>query len=425
MKQIMLVFGYTFRDAVKKKAFVISTVIILALILILSMLPRGIEFFSQTDDDGTQSAEKPAETQESPDDLPRCYYIDENGLIADGSRVLSEVLGGVSVTEGTEGQLDAYREEIRKDGDVSAVWITEQDGRPYLHVICKDFMSGISSGDVTDALSNACLRQELAKQGLDEKAITAVTAPLNMEVEAVGELDLTGYVLGIIFTMLMFFAIYYYGYGVAMSVATEKTSRVMETLVVSAKPSRILLGKCLAMGALGLLQFAGVILFSVICAGLFLPEGFTIMGAELSLSALTPYTVLFLLAYFVLGYSLFAMLNAVCGASVSKVEDLNSAMMPVSVIAVLSFYLGYFTTITSSENGMLQKIAMYLPFSSPFMVPSRLLNGGIGTKEMLISLGILLVSIVLLALISIRIYSASVLHYGKRQNPLKIYQRNS
>ena len=56
--------------------------------------------------------------------------------------------------------------------------------------------------------------------------------------------------------LLMFFAVYYYGYGVAMSVASEKTTRVMETLVVSAKPSRILLGKCIAMGVLGLIQLS-------------------------------------------------------------------------------------------------------------------------------------------------------------------------
>ena len=72
-----------------------------------------------------------------------------------------------------------------------------------------------------------------------------------------GQMDLSGYALGLILTVLMFFAIYYYGYGVSMSVATEKASRVMETLVVSAKPSRLLIGKCLAMGCLLYTSSAG------------------------------------------------------------------------------------------------------------------------------------------------------------------------
>mgnify|MGYP000594530332 FL=1 len=70
-------------------------------------------------------------------------------------------------------------------------------------------------------------------------------------------MNLTEYVVGLLLTFVMFFAVYYYGYGVAMSISSEKTSRVMETLIISAKPSKILIGKCLAMGVLGLLQLVG------------------------------------------------------------------------------------------------------------------------------------------------------------------------
>mgnify|MGYP000494293366 CR=1 FL=1 len=64
-------------------------------------------------------------------------------------------------------------------------------------------------------------------------------------------MDITGYILGVFMTIVMFFAVYYYGNGVAMSVAAEKTSRVMETLIVSAKPSRILAGKWSGHGCCG------------------------------------------------------------------------------------------------------------------------------------------------------------------------------
>ena len=92
---------------------------------------------------------------------------------------------------------------------------------------------------------------------------------------------------------------YYYGYGVAMSVASEKTSRVMETLVVSAKPSRILIGKCLAMGVLGLLQMVGIIAFALICYTAFVPSNFNIGGVPIDFSSITPFTLLILLVYFV------------------------------------------------------------------------------------------------------------------------------
>ena len=156
----------------------------------------------------------------------------------------------------------------------------------------------------------------------------------------------------------------------AASVAGEKTSRVMETLVVSAKPSRILIGKCLGMGLLGLCQFGGTLLFTFICWKTLIPEGFTLFGEELSLSAFTPGSALLVLLFFILGYSLYAMLNAVCGALVDKAEDLNNAMMPVMLISIGSFYLSYFTAIMGTTYDYLVNLAMYLPFSAPlFSLP--------------------------------------------------------
>lgn len=227
-------------------------------------------------------------------------------------------------------QLADIRAEIADDGAVAAVVITDSgEGIPYLTILTRDFMTTtLSSSTVAELLSEAYVTAQLADRGVDADTIALARMTLSYSSEIAGTLDLTGYVLGIVVTMLVFFAIYYYGYGVAMSVATEKTSRVMETLIVSAKPSRILLGKCLGMGALGLCQYAGILAFAAICYRIFISDDFTLMGMPLSLSAFTPASALFMLVYFILGYALYAMLNAVCGAMVSKIEDLNSAMMP-------------------------------------------------------------------------------------------------
>jgi hypothetical protein len=99
-----------------------------------------------------------------------------------------------------------------------------------------------------------------------------------------------------------------------MSVASEKTSRVMETLIVSTKPSRILLGKCIAMGTLGLIQLSIFILAAALGYNLLIPDDFTISGVPLALSSFTPASALLILVYFLLGYALFAMINSVCGA---------------------------------------------------------------------------------------------------------------
>jgi ABC-2 type transport system permease protein len=187
----------------------------------------------------------------------------------------------------------------------------------------------------------------------------------------------------------------------------------METLVVSAPPSRILIGKCAAMGAVGLVQLAGLILVGAVSYNLLLPDDFTIMGMPLAFSSFSLSSALLILLYFLLGYFLYAVLNSVCGATVSRMEDLNTAMMPVVFLSLVSFYLSYFANIASGGETF-SKIVTIIPFTAPFVIPFRLLNESVPAGEIVISLILLAVLIAVITRISVRLYSASVLHYGKR-----------
>ncbi len=235
---------------------------------------------------------------------------------------------------------------------------------------------------------------------------------VQLNLNTIAKMDLSGYVIGIVLIMIIFFAVYYYGYSVAMSVASEKTSRVMETLVVSAKPSHILLGKCLAMGVLGLLQLSLFLIVGGLSFALLVPSGFTIGGMPLALSSFTPLSAVLVLVYFVLGFALYAMLNSVCGATVSRIEDLNSAMMPAVLVSIISFYFAYFPLMMPGSSA--SRITALIPFTSPFVMPFRLLNETVPAMDILLSILFLLIAIVVISVISIRLYSASVLHYGQR-----------
>ena len=426
MKQIWTVFVFTLKDAARKKAFKISTFILLLVIfaacLIVNLTSSGGE--SAESAAGATTAGTESETasgaaeEEAGQDITLegvCYYVDEDAAIPGGMEALQAALPTYQVKQGDAAQLGAYRSEITENSEVSLVLVQQTQGSPAVTVVTKDVLSGVNNSDVSDALNQQYIVNQLEAQGVTGDVAATLNFEIPVAVEIAGEMDLSGYVLGIVIVMLMFFAIYYYGYGVSMSIATEKTSRVMETLVVSAKPSRILIGKCLAMGALGLLQMAGVMLFAALCYHFLIPDNFTLMGMPLSLSSFTLTRAVIILAYFILGYALYAVMNAVCGASVSKIEDINSAMMPVVLIAMISFYLGYFTAISGSgTDSLLQQIAIYVPFCSPFIVPFKILNGDVATMDLILSLAALVVAIVLITALSIRIYTASVLHYGSR-----------
>ena len=199
----------------------------------------------------------------------------------------------------------------------------------------------------------------------------------------------------------------------------------MELLVTSTKPSKIILGKSAAMGLLGLFQMFLVAVTATLTYKLTFPEDFKILGSQLDFSNFTPFSILMIIVYFILGYSLYAMMNAVAGATVSKAEDVNSAIMPISFISMFAFYFGYFAL--SVPNGNVAVAASIVPFSAPFSMPCRLLATEVPTWQIAASLGSLAITIILIAWISIKLYSNAVLHYGKRlkiKDLLKISKNN-
>ncbi len=413
MRNIFTVFAYTFKIAARKKAFILTTVIIMALVLVLCSVPRLLNAFTGGDPDSlTEGA------------FYRCYYIDEEDMIPHGEIALYNEMKNTFFPVGELSRLDEYRAEINDDATVSVIIVENVDGAPHIRVIARDFMSNMSTSTetVTEILSREYIKRTLAESGVSTELIDFSQSRLPVSVEPEKNIALAGYTMGIVMITLVFFAVYYYGYGVASSIAGEKSSRVMETLVVSTSPRNILIGKCFGMGALGLCQFGGILLFAVICIKLLIPADFAFMGESLSFDVFTPVNASLIVLFFILGYALYAVLNAVCGATVNKIEDLNTAMMPIMWTSMAAFYFSYFTAIMGTNYEFLFKIAMYVPITAPFIMPFALLNGMASTADILISAAILLVSIAAVTALSVRIYTASVMHYGKRLKLREAYK---
>ncbi|MDD3958846.1 MAG: ABC transporter permease [Oscillospiraceae bacterium] len=407
MKQILTVFRFTFMEAVRKKAFLIITAIVLLLIFAASAIPAISEIVSSPDDGPDKSI----------------YFVSDTDRVPGAKEAITALFPEAEVITGDILLLEKYRDEVRVDADKAIIEVTETDSVPGIRVTAKTFMSFVDVGLVSDALTPIYIREEMKKSGASDALIELSQTKLENEFYMAGNMNLSGYYIGIVLLLIMFFAIYYYGYGVSMSIANEKASRVMETLIVSAKPSHVLIGKCLGMGLLGLAQLSAFLLAAVAGYLLLVPKDFTIMGMPISLSAFTFSSAVLVLLYFVLGFALYAVMNAVCGALVDKIEDLNSAMMPVAFISMISFYVGYFTAI-SDTAGIISKFAVYVPFTSPFVVPFKILNSDIPASDIAISIALLLAAVVVVAWFSARLYTASVLRYGKRLRIKELYRKS-
>jgi ABC-2 type transport system permease protein len=222
-------------------------------------------------------------------------------------------------------------------------------------------------------------------------------------------------IVGIVFVVISFLTLVFYGLWVASGVVAEKASRVMELLISAATANQLVAGKILGIGLAGLTQVTLVLLPAIAAMLLSGQLGNAIFGedpsAATSLAGLSPGLILAFVVYFVLGFALYASLYAGAGSLLSRAEDLQTVALPLSIPAVMG-YLPAVLALSGSTSTLI-RVASYVPLWSPFVMLSRLAIGRVEPWEVALSLGLLLVTVPLVAALAIRVYRAGVLLYGQ------------
>jgi ABC-2 type transport system permease protein len=139
---------------------------------------------------------------------------------------------------------------------------------------------------------------------------------------------------------------------------------------------------------------------------------------DVSLAALSPGLLAAYGGFWILGFTLYALIYAAAGSLVSRAEDLQVLALPLSIIAIV----GYFQAVMALSGGIspLVRVASYVPFWSPFVMLTRLTVGRVEPWELVLSFGLLAASIPIVAVIAVRVYSAGVLLYGQRPGARQI-----
>jgi ABC-2 type transport system permease protein len=223
-------------------------------------------------------------------------------------------------------------------------------------------------------------------------------------------------------TILLFMAIILYGQWVAFSVAEEKNSRVMEVVLAAATPFQLLSGKVVGVGGLALVQYVIVLVPAVIgvllqgqIAGLVLGAGGAgvALPAGLSLSLLAVFGVMF-----VLGFALYAVLYAGAASLVSRQEDVNQIVAPLTIISVAGYLVStYAGTGLIPIDSPLVVILSFVPFFSPYLMLTRLGQHTASPLEVLVAMVLLALFIPVALWIAARLYRSGVLLYGQRPTP--------
>jgi ABC-2 type transport system permease protein len=229
-------------------------------------------------------------------------------------------------------------------------------------------------------------------------------------------------IVGVVFVVLIFITLVIYGMWVAAGVVAEKSSRVMELLISAAAPEELVIGKVLGIGLAGLVQYIAILLPAL--ATLLLQDRIasallgSSSGLDVSIGALTPGLLVAYGAFWVLGFILYALIYAAAGSLVSRAEDLQVLALPLSIIAIG----GYIQAVMALSGGISTfiRLSSYLPFWSPFVMLTRLTIGRVEPWELALSFGLLLITIPIVGVLAVRVYSAGVLLYGQRPGARQI-----
>ncbi len=396
MKDLFIVAKFTMKDMLKRKSFIISTIIILILIIVGFNVPKILKSI-KGDTDGTS----------------KILIVDENNVFEGNLEMLNNMDLGYEF-DIQNATYEKIKEEIEAGDIEAAIQIQETDGKINIKYMVENkmLMEGVPT-ECISALNTIYKSMQISKLGLTQEQLASLEPEFNFELVQTGEEEVKGNVFAMmLLSIALFYAIYFCAYQVSSSITTEKTSKIMETLVTSTKPRTIVLGKTIGIGLVGLLQVLLVIATALISAKLFLEEG--MLESIIDVSSITPTLGIITIIYFLLGYFAFALMYALTGSTVSKPEDIQSANSPIAILAVIGFYLAYFTMMNPTSD--LNVFASIFPLSSPFCMPFRIMMQIATTKEVVISILVLLATIFVVAKVSIKVYSQAILNYGSKMS---------
>ena len=394
MKDLFIVTKFTMKDMLQRKSFIITTIIFLIMIVVGFNIPNFMKMLNKDSD------------------VNKIEIIDSGNVFEGTLESLKDLDTGYEIQILNE-DYEKIKEKIENKEIDSAIIVEKQDENIKIKYIVKSatMMSGVPE-NIISTLNTLYTNIQINKLGLTEEQLKSITPNFEFALEQTDE-EASGNVFAMmLLSIALFYAIYFCAYQVSSSITTEKTSKIIETLVTSTSPKTIVLGKTLGIGIVGLLQMILLVGTALISAKTFLEPG--TLDSIIDVSKITPYLGIITIIYFIFGYFEYALLYALTGSTVSKPEDIQSANGPVAILAVIGFYLSYFTMMNPASE--LNVFASMFPISSPFCMPFRIMMGLAKPTDVIISIVILLITGIIIAKIAIKIYSNAILNYGTKMS---------
>jgi len=399
MNKFFIVLSQTYLNRLKSKAFIITTVITLLMIFLITNISTIMNTFDSSEADRVGVI-----------DTGSFYPSLENQIkMMDAEIVLEKFEGTEDEAEQAveQGDLDSYlvleeNEALEPTGLYKADTVAEQVTPQVIETALQQMKSTLAAekaGVTPEQLNQIDQPVQFEKVALEKGAKTE---------EELNQARVFVYVL----LFVIYFSVIFYGNMVAVEVATEKSSRVMEILISSVSPVKQMFGKILGIALLGLTQYAIIIasgyLFMQMQEDELTETGFL---SFLDFGNLSTSLIVYAIVFFILGYLLYATILAMVGSLVSRAEEVQQMIMPIQLLIIIAFFIAMFGLSTPSSTFV--TISSYIPFFSPVVMFLRVGMLSIPFWEVALSLTLLVGAIVLFGIMGAKVYRGGVLMYGK------------
>ncbi len=403
MKQFSIIFKFELLSYLKNKVFVGVTVFLAVVIAAVMFYPRISALFESGDTRASSDGEREV--------MLIAADTDENAQLA--AEAFASAFSGYEVRIGENGAEGIQEQIINGEADCGFYL----DGLvSYTYYVNNLSMYDMNTSIADEVLGNLYRMDAMISGGISaEQAGQILSATVGHEIVSVGKDQTQNF----FYTYIMIFALYMvillYGQMVATNVASEKSSRAMELLVTSAKPTSMMFGKVLASCVAGLIQlvvvFGAAVLFFNMNSSYWDGNAIisSIFGMPLSL-------LLYMLLFFILGFFIYAFMFGAVGSTASKLEDINTSVMPITLLFVAAFIVVVASMSSGSMDNTLIIVCSYIPFTSPMAMFTRIAMSTVPVYEIVISVAILIFSVIGVGVLSAKIYRVGVLLYGTTPN---------
>lgn len=405
-----VIFRREFLERIRNKTYLITTLIGIIVIIGLSFTPMILDKIKSADRTNIMVLEQSGEIS---------TFLDQQlqDKLPDGEREFSFQSVKPSLVEWEDQKNKAIKAMV-DDGDISAVLEVSPPNAPsQLIWHTKNMMGSDASAKVRDVIQQMTVQERVAASGFSSGQFEALFAPIDFQIQTEGlkggtQDQQTQNIMLVYFLLFMlYFSLIVYGMYVASGVIEEKSSRVMEMMLATVKPTTMMAGKILGIGAAGLTQYFIWIASGI---GLIALKGKSlsvIPGASFEISTVDPAFLIYFGVFFILGFLLYASLYAGIGSMVSRVEDTNQAVSPLTFLTVVGFMLAMFS-LTAPDNPWIVGLS-YVPFFTPMLLFSRIILTQVPPLSIAIGIAELIASIALLIWLAGKMYRVGVLVYGK------------